>query len=140
MKVIIRYTRLSVTPSAPAEVIRYLQTAKRKEENLYHEQRRHWDEREFDEQVIARESHYQCYETPEQWYLRKAAMAAIQTALASCTKTQRERFLLSAIEGLSYAEIAERQNCSKYAVRDSVEAARKKIQTFLKNRPHESHF
>ena len=40
MKVIIRYTRLSVTPSAPAEVIRYLQTAKRKEENLYHEQRR----------------------------------------------------------------------------------------------------
>ena len=67
MKVIIRYTRLSVTPSAPAEVIRYLQTAKRKEENLYHEQRRHWDEREFDEQVIARESHYQCYETPEQF-------------------------------------------------------------------------
>lgn len=140
MKIIVRYARVTVTAHASAEVIRYLYDAKRKEENLYHEKRRHWDKREFDEQIIGKESRYQHYETPEQWYLRKSTMAAIQTALASCTKTQRERFLLFAMAGLSYSTIAKRQGCSKYAVRDSVNAARKKIQVFLKNRPHESYF
>ena len=140
MKITVRYARISVTTHDSAEVIRCLDAAKRKEENLNHEKRRHWDKREFDEQILLRESSYPYCETPEQWYIRNATMAAIHTALASCTKTQRERFLLFAMEGLSYSAIAKRQNCSKYAVRDSIEAAQKKIQTFLKNRPHESYF
>ena len=40
------------TVEVTAEVYEYLKQAKRKEENLAHEQRRHWDRREFDEQII----------------------------------------------------------------------------------------
>ena len=37
-------------------------------------------------------------------------------------------------------QIARLDGCSKYTVRDSVEAARKKFQDFFKNRPHETRF
>ena len=60
--------------------------------------------------------------------------------LESCTATQRRRFLLYALDGLSYEQIARLDGCSKYTVRDSVEAARKKFQDFFKNRPHETRF
>lgn len=140
MKIIIHVNGKNLSVEVSEAVYLLLDENRRIEENMHHEKRRHWDTREFSEQIIVRESSYQCYETPEQWYLRKELLTAIQTALASCTKTQRERFLLHSLDGLSFADIARLQGCSKYAVRDSVEAARKKIQTFLKNRPHESHF
>lgn len=109
-------------------MIRYLHAVQRKEENLYHEKRRHWDARAFDKNIVAAESrhHHSYMATPEEVYFRKEKFKAIYETLATCTPVQRERFLLHALDGLSFAEIAWRQGCSKYAVRDSVEAVRKK--------------
>ena len=39
---------------------------------------------------------------------RKETLQEIAEALGSCTEVQRQRFLLFALEGLSYAEIAKR--------------------------------
>lgn len=105
-----------------------LEEERHKEENLRHESRRHWDARAFDESIIAKESHHHSIymETPEETYFRKEKFKAVYETLATCTPIQRERFLLYALDGLSFAEIARQQGCSKYAVRDSVEAVRKK--------------
>ena len=117
-----------------------LEEERHKEENLRHESRRHWDARAFDESIIAKESHHHSIymETPEETYFRKEKLKAVYETLATCTPIQRERFLLYALDGLSFAEIARQQGCSKYAVRDSVEAVRQKIQKLLMDYPHES--
>ena len=61
----------------------------------------------------------------------KETMLEIKAALALCTEAQRRRFLLYALEGLSYAEIAGRCRCSKAAIQDSIEAVRKKIKKYF---------
>ena len=94
--------------------------------NLAHEQRRHWDDREYDEAVIFRECNRGLYETPEQGLIRKETLQEIAEALESCTEVQRQRFLLFALKGLSYSDIAKHCGCSKAAVQDSIEAVRKK--------------
>lgn len=96
--------------------------------------------RAFDESIIAKESHHHSIymETPEETYFRKEKFKAVYETLATCTPIQRERFLLYALDGLSFAEIARQQGCSKYAVRDSVEAVRKKLRKLLMDYPHES--
>ena len=119
------------------EVYEYLDRAKHKSENLSHEKRRHWDRREFDEYIVAREG--RCYfETPEQWYIRKETMQEIITVLESCTEIQRQRFLLFALDGLSYSKIGKLCGCSKYAVRDSIAVVRRKCRDFFENGPHET--
>jgi len=62
---------------------------------------------------------------------RKETMLEIKAALALCTEAQRRRFLLYALDGLSYAEIAGLCRCSKAAIQDSIEAVRKKIKKFF---------
>jgi RNA polymerase sigma factor (sigma-70 family) len=121
------------------EVYAFLNFAQHKSENLSHEQRRHWDRREFDEYIVAWESRYYS-ETPEQWLCRKETLFEIIVALESCTEIQRQRFLLFALEGLSYSEIGKLCGCSKYAVRDSIEAVRRKCRDFFENGPHETGF
>ena len=102
-----------------------------KEENLAHEKRRHWDSREFDEYIVLTEGRSCYYQTPEQWVCRKETILEIKAALALCTEAQRRRFLLYALDGLSYAEIAGLCRCSKAAIQDSIEAVRKKIKKFF---------
>ena len=93
------------------EVCEYLDQSEHKAENLAHEKRRHWDRREFDEYIVTREG--RCYsETPEQWLCRKETLQEIIAALESCTEVQRQRFLLSALEVLSYSEIGKLCGCS----------------------------
>ena len=58
----------------------------------------------------------------------------------ACTEVQRQRFLLFALEGLSYSEIAKRCGCSKGAVQDSIEAVRKKCREFLNSDPTKRDF
>lgn len=142
MKIIIRANGKKLSVEVSEAVYLVLDEKRRKAENLYHEKRRHWDGRAFDENIIAKESrHHSAYmATPEEAYFRKEKFKAIHETLATCTTVQRERFLLHALDGLSFAEIARRQGCSKYAVRDSVQAVRKKFQKLLKHRSHESDF
>ena len=53
MEITINYYGQAVSVSV--EVYKYLTQADHKAENLAHEQRRHWDGREFDEYIIATE-------------------------------------------------------------------------------------
>ena len=140
MEVTINIDGQALSVEVTVEVYEYLDRADHKEENLAHEKRRHWDSREFDEYIVLTEGRSCYYQTPEQWVCRKETMLEIKAALALCTEAQRRRFLLYALDGLSYEQIARLDGCSKYTVRDSVEAARKKFQDFFKNRPHETRF
>lgn len=102
------------------EVYEYLDQAAHKEENLAHEQRRHWDMRELDEYISANECSRSYILTPEQIVCRKETLAEIMSVLNACTDTQRERFLLYALEGMSFTEIGWHCGCSKGAVQSSV--------------------
>ena len=61
----------------------------------------------------------------------------ILSVLDLCTEKQKERFLLHALYDLSYDEVAKVCGCSKYAVRDSIEAVRKIFLNFFKNNTHD---
>lgn len=139
MEVLIKIGGQAVSVEVTIEVREYLDRAEHKAENLAHEQSRHWDKREFDEYIVARES--RCYsETPEQWLCQKETLQEIMAALENCTEIQRQRFLLFALDGLSYAEIGKFCGCSKAAVQDSIKAVRKKCRDFFENGPYETSF
>lgn len=140
MEVHIKIDGQAVSVEVTIEVYEFLDFAKRKTENLAHEKRRHWDYREFDEYIVLSEGRTSYYQTPEQIYCRKETLLEIMAALESCTEVQRHRFFLFALDGLSYSEIGKLCGCSKYAVRDSIEAVRKKCRDFFKNGPHETPF
>ena len=132
MEITIKINGRDVTVEVSAEVAECLDAGERKAENLYHEKRRHWDDREFDEYIIAAEGRLPYCASPEELLCQRETLDEILAVLALCTPTQRERFLLHALYDLSYAEIAELCGCSKYAVRDSIAAVRKIFQTFFK--------
>lgn len=132
MEITIKINGQAVSIEVSYEVYEYLEESKRKTENLSHQKRRHWDEREFDEYIIASECKHIYSPTPEEILCHRETMCELMAVLASCTETQRERFLLYALEGMSFTEIALYCGCSKYAVRDSIVAVRKKYQDFFK--------
>ena len=132
MEITIKINGRDVTVEVSAEVAECLDAGERKAENLYHEKRRHWDDREFDEYIIAAEGRLPYCASPEELLCQRETLDEILAVLALCTPTQRERFLLHALYDLSYAEIAEMCGCSKYAVRDSIAAVRKIFQTSFK--------
>jgi RNA polymerase sigma-70 factor (ECF subfamily) len=131
MEVQIKVRRQSVAIEVSAEVAEFLDLARHKTENLFHEQRRHWDGREFDEYIIAHECSRSYYETPEDWLCRKETLLDITTALESCTAKQRYRFLLYALKGFRCSQIGNICGCSKSAVMRSIEAVRKKVKCAL---------
>ncbi len=122
------------------EVYDYLNKANHKDENLCHEQRRHWDGRELNDAIISRECSRIYYETPEQWLCRKETLAEIVVVLSRCTAIQRERFLRYALDGWSIQQIATRHGCSKAAVHCSIEAVRKKFKKSATKRLNETPF
>ncbi|MDI6619320.1 MAG: sigma-70 family RNA polymerase sigma factor [Clostridiales bacterium] len=131
MEVHIKVHEQTASVEVSVEVGTYLDRAAHKTENLFHEQRRHWDGREFDEYIVAHECSRSYYETPEQWLCHKETLLEITTALANCTEKQRKRFLLFALEGLSCSQIGNICGCSKSAVLRSIEAVRKKVKRAL---------
>lgn len=120
-----------VSVEVSVEVYEYLDAADRKEENLAHEQRRHWDASEFDEYIVFSEGRSCYYQTPEQIVMHKETMQMIRDALLLCTEHQRRRFLLYALEDMNCAEIAALYGCSKVAVHCSIEAVRKKCKKYF---------
>ena len=125
MEITINYYGQAVSVSA--EVYEFLTQADHKAENLAHEQRRHWDGREFDEYIISTEGRLPYCATPEELVCQRETLNEILAVLALCTATQQERFLLYALDGFNCAEIGEMCGCSKQAVRLSIEAVRKKF-------------
>lgn len=130
MEITIQIDGQVVSIAVTVEVFEYLDQAAHKDENLAHEQRRHWDMRELDEYIIAHECSHSYILTPEQIYCRKETISEIMAVLNSCTKEQQKRFFLHALEGMGYAEIARHCGCSKSAVQDSISAVRRKYNFF----------
>ncbi len=130
MEITINYCGQAVSVSV--EVYKYLTQADHKAENLAHEQRRHWDGREFDEYIIATEGRLPYCATPEELVCQRETLDELLAVLALCTDTQRERFLLYALNGLSFSEIAEMYGCTKGSVQTSINAVRKIFRKFLK--------
>ena len=131
MDVTINYNGQLVTVEVTEEVYVFLDYAEHKEENLAHEQRRHWDGREFDEYIVQKEGRLRFVQSPEQELCQKETMRVILRALENCTESQRRRFLLYALEGMSYTQIGQLCGCSKVAVHYSIEAVRKKCKEYL---------
>lgn len=131
MEVTINYNGQLVTVEVTEEVYAFLDYADHKEENLAHEQRRHWDGREFDEYIIPAEGCIHYTQSPEQYLCHKETMQIILRALEHCTESQRRRFLLYALDGMSYTQIGQLCGCSKVAVHYSIEAVRKKCKEYL---------
>ncbi len=132
MKVHIQVHGQTASVEMSVEVYEYLDRADHRTENLLHEQRRHWNGREFDEYIVAHECSRSYYETPEEWLCRKGTLREIMTALESCTEIQRHRFFLYALEGFSCTQIGNICGCSQYAVWDSIKTVRKKCKKVLK--------
>ena len=65
MEVTINYNGQAVAVEVTLEVYEFLDRADHKTENLFHEQRRHWDGREFDEYIITTEGVGVYGETPD---------------------------------------------------------------------------
>ena len=119
------------------EVYEFLDQADHKAENLSHEQRRHWDGREFDEYIVATEGVGIYGETPEEYLCRMETLGELMAVLDTCTEAQRRRFLLYALDGLTLAEIGTVCGCSKVSVYESIDAVRKKFLKFFANYPNE---
>ena len=101
MEVIINYNGQALSVEVTVEVYEYLDRADHKTENLAHEQRRHWDGREFDEYIAFTEGVGGYSETPEEYLCRMETLHELMAVLDTCTEAQRRRFLLYALDGLS---------------------------------------
>ena len=67
----------------------------------------------------------------------KETLDELLSVLDRCTETQRRRFLLYALDGMSYAEIADLYGCSKASIFESIEAVRKKVKKYWMRCPDE---
>ena len=135
MEITIKINERMVSIEVSGEIAECYDQGKRKAENLYHEKRRHWDDREFDEYIVATEGHLPYQPTPEDIVCHRETLALLLYILDNCTAIQRERFLLYALYGYTYDEIGAKYGCSKYAVRDSIEAVRKIFKKYLQIDP-----
>ena len=132
MEITIKINGRFVSVEVSAEVADYLEQAKRNNRKLYRERQRYWDGRECDEYIIATEGRLPYCATPEELVCQRETLDEILAVLALCTDTQRERFLLYALDGLSFSEIAEMYGCTKGSVQTSINAVRKIFRKFLK--------
>ena len=135
MEITIKINGREVSVEVSSEVAECYDQGRRKTENLSHEKRRHWDDREFDEYIVATESLRPRQPTPEDIVCQRETLALLLAILDNCTAIQRERFLLYALYEYTYDEIGAMYGCSKYAVRDSIEAVRKIFKKYLQIDP-----
>ena len=137
MEITIKINGRMVSVEVSGEVAEYMDAGRRKAENLYHEKRRHWDDREFDEYIAATEGLLPYQPTPEDIVCQRETLDLLLSILDTCTTIQRDRFLLYALYGYSYAEIGVLCGCSKISVFESIEAVRKKFLKFFENHPND---
>ena len=83
MEVTINYNGQAVTVEVTLEVYEFLDRADHKTENLFHEQRRHWDGREFDEYIITTEGVGAYGETPEEYLCHMETLHELMAVLGA---------------------------------------------------------
>ena len=135
MEITIKINGRMVSVEVNDEVAECYDQGRRKAENLYHEKRRHWDDREFDEYIVAAEGLLPCQYTPEDLACQQETLDEIFSVLDTCTPTQRERFLLYALYGFGYTEIGMMQGCSRESVYEGIQAVSRKFLKFFSNHP-----
>jgi len=135
MEITIKIHGRDVSIDVSGDIAEWDDQSRRKAENLYHEKRRHWDKREFYEYIVAAEGLLPYQPTPEDIVCQWESLSMLLAVLDTCTAIQRERFLLYALYEYTYDEIGEMYGCSKYAVRDSIEAVRKIFKKYLQIDP-----
>ena len=89
MEVTINYNGQAVAVEVTLEVYEFLDRADHKTENLFHEQRRHWDGREFDEYIITTEGVGVYGETPEEYLCRMETLHELKGVAAQIIKEQQ---------------------------------------------------
>lgn len=136
MEVTIKINGQALSVEVSVEVYEYLDEADHKEETLAHEKRRHWDGREFDEYIAATEGRLPYRETPEEQVCRMETLDELLSVLGSCTEAQRRRFLLYALDGLTYEQIGRLCDCSKISAYESIAAVRKKFKKYFADHPN----
>ena len=92
MEVTINYNGQAVAVEVTLEVYEFLDRADHKTENLFHEQRRHWDGREFDEYIITTEGVGVYGETPEEYLCRMETLHELMAVLDTCHGCVRVEF------------------------------------------------
>ena len=80
MEVTINYNGQAVAVEVTLEVYKFLDRADHKAENLSHEQRRHWDGREFDEYIVATDGVGIYGETPEEYLCRMETLGELMAS------------------------------------------------------------
>lgn len=105
------------------EIGSYITASRREESNLDRKERYHC----YSLDAIDYEGlEYAADTTPENETARKEDTARVNAALDKLSETQHRRLLMLA-DGLSIREIARREGVDHRAVRESIEAARKKF-------------
>ncbi len=137
MEITIKIHGRNVSVEVSDDVAEWHDQGRHKTENLYHEKRRHWDKREFDEYIAATEGLLPYQPTPEDIVCQRETLSLLLAILDTCTVIQRERFLLYALYDYSYAEIGTLCGCSKISAFESIEAVRKKFLKFFENHPND---
>ena len=102
MEITIKINGRMVSIEVSDEVAECYDQGRRKAENLSHEKRRHWDDREFDEYIVATEGLLPYQPTPEDIVCQRETLALLLSILDTCTAVQRERFLLYALYDYTY--------------------------------------
>ena len=97
MEITIKINGHMVSVEVSDDVAECYDQGRRKAENLSHEKRRHWDDREFDEYIVATEGLLPYQPTPEDIVCQRETLALLLSILDTCTTIQRERFLLYAL-------------------------------------------
>ena len=111
------------------EIGTYIMDSRRKENSANRKERYHCSSLD----AILYEGSEYGYE--EGNYLEEQEDTALLKEVLDClTETQRRRMLLF-IEGWSFRNIAEQEGTNHKSVEESIKAAQKKIQKFLKNTP-----
>lgn len=64
---------------------------------------------------------------------KKSLFEKIYNAISQLNEIQRRRFIMYYLDEMTYEKIAEIEGCTKRAIKFSVDAARKNLQTELKN-------
>lgn len=131
MGLAIRKHRRNVTYADATNLYEFWELAERFDRSFYREYRDHWDERGFDEYIVAVEGNLPYCETPEQYVCRMETREEIFAILAFCTEKQQKRFLLYALYDLSYEEVGKICGCSDVAVFKSIKAVRKNFHKYF---------
>lgn len=131
MEITIRKHRCNLSYDDATTISEVWSIAKRFSRSFHREWQEHWDERGYDEYIVAVEGCLPYCESPEEYACRMETRREIIAVLALCTAKQRERFLLYALYDLSYAEVGKICGCSDVAVLKSIKAVQKKFLKFF---------